>query len=93
MVFVSSLITNAYANLTNVILRVAPRYAQHAKAVLVNAHFDTVFGTPGAGLRPNLSISMERTWHAACSSCSISCHSCSHDEIGKPGVPKCSFLR
>lgn len=52
MVFVGSLITNAYANLTNVILRVAPRHAQHAKAVLVNAHFDTVFGTPGAGLRP-----------------------------------------
>ena len=50
MVFVGSPITNAYANLTNVILRIAPRRVQHAKAVLVNAHFDTVFGTPGAGL-------------------------------------------
>jgi hypothetical protein len=49
MVFVGSHITNAYANLTNVILRIAPRRAQHAEAVLVNAHFDTVFGTPGAG--------------------------------------------
>lgn len=49
MVFVGSQITNAYANLTNIILRIAPRRTQRGKAVLVNAHFDTVFGTPGAG--------------------------------------------
>lgn len=47
MVFVGTPITNSYQNLTNVILRIAPRAAAHVKAVLINAHFDTVFGTTG----------------------------------------------
>ena len=41
-------ITNSYQNLTNIVLRIAPRALVHAKAVLINAHFDTVFGTTGA---------------------------------------------
>ena len=48
MVFVGTPITNSYQNLTNIVLRIAPRALVHAKAVLINAHFDTVFGTTGA---------------------------------------------
>lgn len=40
-------ISNAYKNLTNVVLRIAPRSANSTKAVLINSHFDSVFGTPG----------------------------------------------
>lgn len=39
-----------YNNLSNVVLRVAPRSTpgSTAPAVLVNAHFDSVLGSPGA---------------------------------------------
>lgn len=65
LVFAGRPLTNAYRNLTNVVLRIAPRAAAaDALAVLVNSHFDSVFGTRGApalvawhGLMP---ISMRR---------------------------------
>jgi hypothetical protein len=45
--FINTAITNAYNNLTNIILRIAPADVQHRKAVLINAHFDSVFESPG----------------------------------------------
>ncbi len=49
LVFAGRPLTNAYRNLTNVVLRIAPRAAAaDALAVLVNSHFDSVFGTRGA---------------------------------------------
>lgn len=49
LVFAGRPLTNAYRNLTNVVLRIAPRAAAaDAMAVLVNSHFDSVFGTRGA---------------------------------------------
>jgi Zn-dependent M28 family amino/carboxypeptidase len=48
--FINTPITNAYRNLTNIILRIVPKNAQHRKAVLINAHFDTVFESPGVHL-------------------------------------------
>jgi len=42
-------LANVYNNLTNIILRVAPKgnYSQ-GRAVLVNAHYDSTLGSPGA---------------------------------------------
>ncbi len=47
MVFVGTHITNAYNNLTNVIVRIGRREHANSKAVLINAHFDSVFESPG----------------------------------------------
>lgn len=47
LVFVNTAITNAYNNLTNIILRIAPKDALHRKAVMINAHYDTFFESPG----------------------------------------------
>ena len=53
LVFAGMPLTNAYRNLTNVVLRVAMRAGGGGggPAVLVNAHFDSVFGTHGAAAR------------------------------------------
>ncbi|CAL8464405.1 g3940 [Coccomyxa elongata] len=48
MVFAGTHITNAYNNLTNIIVHIAPKAAAHSKAVMINAHFDSVFESPGA---------------------------------------------
>jgi hypothetical protein len=46
--FLNNDIANAYTNLTNVVVRVAPKDASiDAKSVLLNAHFDTTLGSPG----------------------------------------------
>ncbi len=39
-------IANVYNNLTNIVLRIAPK-GSSAKAVLVNSHYDSTLGTPG----------------------------------------------
>ena len=43
-------IANAYNNLTNIVLRIAPAAAPGAarRALLVNAHYDSTLGSPGA---------------------------------------------
>lgn len=41
-------IANAYNNLTNVVLRIAPKIAANKPGVLVNAHYDSTIGTAGA---------------------------------------------
>lgn len=46
--FIGCNITNAYKNLTNVVVRVTPRKPQTRHAFLVNAHFDSTIGTAGA---------------------------------------------
>lgn len=51
--FVHTSISNAYRNLTNIVLRIAPKAAQDVKGVLLNAHFDTVFGTSGERINPS----------------------------------------
>lgn len=45
--FLNHDITNAYTNLTNLAVRVAPKGLK-GDAVLLNAHFDTTLGSPGA---------------------------------------------
>ncbi|CAL8467649.1 g7187 [Coccomyxa elongata] len=40
--------TNAYINISNVVLKIIPVDAVGDKAVLVNAHFDSTLGSPGA---------------------------------------------
>ena len=47
LVFMGTPISNAYRNLTNIILRVSPKRALAQPAVLINAHFDSAFGSPG----------------------------------------------
>ena len=47
LMFMGTPITNAYRNLTNIILRVSPKRALAQPAVLINAHFDSAFGSPG----------------------------------------------
>jgi hypothetical protein len=43
-------IDNVYANLTNVVFRIAQRHPPpHGGAILVNAHFDSSLGSLGAG--------------------------------------------
>lgn len=57
LVFMGTTITNAYRNLTNIILRVSPKRALAQPAVLINAHFDSAFGSPGdlcSGTRSSL---------------------------------------
>jgi hypothetical protein len=39
--------TNAYSNLSNIVLKIVPMDAAAEKAVLVNAHFDSTLGSPG----------------------------------------------
>ena len=40
-------VTNAYNNLTAISMRIATPASKGVKSVLVNAHFDSVFGTTG----------------------------------------------
>lgn len=40
-------ITNAYINITNIVLKISPIEAASNQTILVNAHFDTSLGTPG----------------------------------------------
>ena len=47
LIFMGTSITNAYHNLTNIILRISPKRALGQPAVLINAHFDSSFGSPG----------------------------------------------
>ena len=47
LVFMGTSITNAYHNLTNIVLRISPKRALGQPAVLINAHFDSSFGSPG----------------------------------------------
>ena len=52
MLFLDSVIGNAYQNLSNVVLTVQPHEVGSPKAVLVGAHFDTIIGSPGAEPTP-----------------------------------------
>ena len=54
LLFMGTPITNAYRNLTNIILRVSPKRALAQPAVLINAHFDSSFGSPGNTQQPVL---------------------------------------
>ncbi len=40
-------VTNAYNNLTALTIRIASPASKGTKSVLVNAHFDSLFGTTG----------------------------------------------
>ncbi|KAK9835829.1 hypothetical protein WJX74_008841 [Apatococcus lobatus] len=48
MEFMQHTFYNAYQDLSNVVLRVAPKQRASAKDVLVSAHFDSTIGTSGA---------------------------------------------
>ena len=79
LVFMGTPITNAYRNLTNIILRVSPKRALAQPAVLINAHFDSAFGSPGNMCSATRSlITYERILLAAqvglCAAVSL-CHS------------------
>ena len=39
---------NVYRHLTNVVLFVGPKEASNRSAVLINAHYDSALGSPGA---------------------------------------------
>ena len=57
MEFFNLPVTNAYNNLTAVSIRIGTPSSKGVKSVLVNAHFDSVFGTTGrahqaSGLSP-----------------------------------------
>ncbi|GMH43401.1 hypothetical protein BSKO_11323 [Bryopsis sp. KO-2023] len=41
-------VTNAYRNLTNILLYISPKGAEGKKALLVNSHYDSTYGSPGA---------------------------------------------
>ena len=47
MQFMHRTFYNAYQDLSNVVLRVAPKHRTGAKDVLVNAHYDSTIGTSG----------------------------------------------
>ena len=77
MVFAGTHITNAYNNLTNIIIYIAPKEAAHSKAVMINAHFDSVFESPGTVqqrspatalhvtpmLAPGIPANFDGVWH------------------------------
>lgn len=55
--FAGARVTSAYQNLTNIILYIAPSDISSAAmppAVLLNSHFDSVFGTKGSTYPPLL---------------------------------------
>lgn len=45
-------ITNAYFNLTNLIIRITPVGAEGTPAVLVGSHYDSTIGSKGAEAMP-----------------------------------------
>ena len=45
--FMHTEMTMAYKNITNVVLKITPKGAHSAPAVLVNAHFDSTLGSAG----------------------------------------------
>ena len=47
MAFMKRTFYNAYQDLSNIILRVAPKQKTGAKDVLISAHFDSTIGTSG----------------------------------------------
>lgn len=47
MHFLNADLTNAYRNLSNIVLALVPRAAAHLPALLLGAHFDTTLDTPG----------------------------------------------
>ncbi len=48
MVLIHEFITNAYRNVSNVVVAITPRaLPPGAKAVLLNAHYDNTLGSPG----------------------------------------------
>lgn len=47
MDFLHSDFTNAYLNVTNIVLKIVPVDASSNQTVLVNAHFDSTLGSPG----------------------------------------------
>jgi hypothetical protein len=51
--FVNHRFLNSYKNLSNVVLRIAPKTTSRAKSLLVSAHFDSTLGTPGNDLEKN----------------------------------------
>ena len=48
MHFLNADLTNAYRNLSNVVLALVPAAAAGAPALLLGAHFDSTLDTPGA---------------------------------------------
>ena len=48
MHFLNADLTNAYRNLTNVVLALVPAAAANTPALLLGAHFDSTLDTPGA---------------------------------------------
>ena len=52
MMLLHHMITNAYQNLSNVVLVIEPRDASTRPALLLNAHFDNTLGSPGVPLTP-----------------------------------------
>ena len=47
MVFLRRMITNAYANVSNVVLVIQPAGVADRPALLLNAHFDSTLGSAG----------------------------------------------
>ena len=47
MRFMHADITNAYINVSNVVLKITPAHAADTPAILVNGHFDSTLGSPG----------------------------------------------
>jgi hypothetical protein len=48
MVFLRHMMTNAYANVSNVVLAIQPADVADRPALLLNAHFDSTLGSAGA---------------------------------------------
>lgn len=47
MLFLDSVIGNAYQNLSNIIITIDPKERATDKAVLIGAHYDSIIGSPG----------------------------------------------
>ena len=65
-------VTNAYNNLTAISIRIASPASKGIKSVLVNAHFDSVFGTTGEALLAETTCADDN----GCFSAASPCHTC-----------------
>lgn len=81
MDFLHSDFTNAYLNVSNIVLKIVPVDASSNQTVLVNAHFDSTLGSPGKAVPLSYA-----SCSSACGYCALQCCDAAIRQINLPGA-------